>query len=141
MAVNGINYANPYAGYVNYGGKNNSKSASLGCSGRGIICPPEIEEANRKKRAKVATAAVGLVGLGVLAFVFRGKIRGAVDAAKPTLQNGLETAKNYANKALEKGKDYATRAVKFAEPYVAQAKTAVINAWKSVKGFFTKAKV
>jgi hypothetical protein len=141
MAVNGINYVNPYAGYVNFNGsKNNTTSASkpinFGSVGHSCIYNPAQEEAN-KKAAKVLTA-LGLAAGAALAFVFRGKIKGAV---QPYIQKGINIVKPYVTKAVEKGKAVIGTVTKAVEPYVAKAKTVATNAFNAVKGFFTKAKV
>jgi hypothetical protein len=144
MAVNGINYANPYAGYVNFNGsKNNTTSVSkpinFGSVGHSCIYNPEKEEAN-KKSSRILTA-LGLAAAAALAFVFRGKIKGAVETLKPYIQKGVEAVKPYVTKAVEKGKAVIGTVTKAVEPYLAKAKTVATNALNAVKGFFTKAKV
>lgn len=79
--------------------------------------------------AKVAATAVGLVAAGVLAYVFRGKIKAALPPkaaafvenvwknCKEFANNGVNKVKPYVDSALTKGKELYNRGVTFVKPY------------------------
>ncbi len=93
-----------------------------------IMNHPRKEEKSNTG-AKVAASAVGLIAAGVLAYVFRGKIKGAApkvtqfakDAwknCKDFAQKGYGKVKPYIDKALTKGKEVIDKGVSVAKPYV-----------------------
>jgi hypothetical protein len=139
MTVNGINYTNTHAGYVNFEGKN--KKDIHYPKHPGIICPPEIEAQNRKRQIKVAATALGLITAGVLAFVFRGKLRNMYDAVKPTIQSAKDVVVDYGKKGIEKARDLFKKGVEFAESTINKVKNLITDTLKAVKNFFTKPKV
>jgi hypothetical protein len=141
MAVNGVSYANPYAGYVNFEGRKDHKKDFVRPKHPGLICPPEIEAANRKRQAKVIASAAGIVTAGVLAFVFRGKIKNAYRAVKPFVKNAGAKIVEYGKKGFKKAKVLAKKGVSFIKPAIVKAKDVAVSAFKAVKGLFTKAKV
>ncbi len=90
-----------------------------------IMNHPRKEEKSNTG-AKVAAGAVGLIAAGVLAYVFRGKIKGAAPKvtqfAKDTWQSFKDFAKKdlkpYIDKALTTGKEVIDKGVSVAKPYV-----------------------
>jgi hypothetical protein len=141
MAVNSVNYANPYAGYVNFEGRKDHKKDFVRPKHPGLICPPEIEAANRKRQAKVIATTAGIVTAGVLAFVFRGKIKNAYQAIKPYVKNAGAKIVEFGKKGLEKAKNLLSKGTNAIKPAAEKVKTVAVKAFNAVKGFFTKAKV
>ncbi len=93
-----------------------------------IMNHPRKEEKSNTG-AKVAASAVGLIAAGVLAYVFRGKIKAtapkvtqfAKDAwqnCKDFAQKGYGKVKPYIDKTLTKGKEVIDKGVNFVKPYV-----------------------
>lgn len=93
-----------------------------------IMNHPRKEEKSNTG-AKVAAATAGLVAAGVLAYVFRGKIKAALPPkaaafaenawknCKDFVNEGINTVKPYVDSTLTKGKELYNRGVAFVKPY------------------------
>lgn len=106
------------------------------------LIDPKAEE-KRAEAGKRAAGLLGLIGAGVLAFLFRGKIKGGVakfiKAAKPFIKNLLAKGKGLVQKGIGFVKPAITKAKNFVKPVLTKIAEVAVKAKNALLAIFKKA--